>query len=493
MGGQIKIGINERALSSVEWRVLFGHAIHVGWGWLMFTGSLFAVPGGDLIDSPLLSDPLYMLSLGANAITLALFAMLGRFAGPLFRREWVPVTAALCMSIGTFFASDLVLLLFGNPTVWVEVFAGIVTGLGTGTFLMVWGEVLVSFGTRGCLVYFAASSFVAAFAHILLSLLPELWIQGVVSLAPIVELLLYRSYVSDNRLAMSKSNRQSSDPQCLPLAVIMLGAFFGFSFGAMRGFSFLLEQAGLRGPTDAVSMAFVMVACVLAYFVSVVSKQAFGRLTYQMALPFVACGLLLLPLSDMWSIVGVASYRIGYQYVYVILWVLWVFFSRRSETTSVWVIACGLASVQVSKLLGFLIVVDAPVLTNQSWNLPLVSSVALFAIILFSLFAREDRLEEKSWEEVRPVSEQGDDRSFVSQNYEPAAVSFGLSPRETEVFYLLLRGRSRAYIAKDLVVTEETVKTHIKGIYQKAGVHTKQDLIDRVENALSKKATESER
>ena len=113
-----------------------------------------------------------------------------------------------------------------------------------------------------------------------------------------------------------------------------------------------------------------------------------------------------------------------------------------------------------------------------------MSAVALFAIVLFSLFAREDRIEAKSWEEVRPVSEQGDDRAFVSQNYEPAALAFGLSPRETEVFYLLLRGRSRAYMAKDLVVTEETVKTHIKGIYQKAGVHTKQDLIDRVENVI---------
>ncbi len=479
------IGVNLKSFSSVEWRVLIGHAIHVSWGWLMFTGSLFAAPGGDLIDSPLLSDPLYMLSLGANALTLALFALLGRFAGPLFRREWVAVAAAICMSVGTFFASDLVLLLFGSPTVWVEVFAGVVTGLGTGTFLMVWGEVLVSFGTRGCLVYFAASSFIAAFAHILLSQLPEVLIQGVVSAAPLFELVLYRSYISDNRLAMSRGNRQSDNPRGLPSTVLILGAFFGFSFGVMRGFSLLLEQAGLRGPTDAVSMAFVMVACVLAYFVSMVTKQAFGRLTYQIALPFMALGFLLLPLSSMWSIVGVASYRIGYQYVYIILWVLWVFFSRRLETNSVWVLACGLASVQVSKFIGFLIVVDVPALSGQMWDLSLVSGVALFAIVLFSLFAREDRIEAKSWEEVRPVTERGDDRSFVSQNYEPAAVIFGLSPRETEVFYLLLRGRSRAYIAKNLVVTEETVKTHIKGIYQKAGVHTKQDLIDRVEDVLS--------
>ena len=43
-------GMKWESIASTEWRVLFGHAIHVGWGWLMFTGSLFAAPGGDLID-----------------------------------------------------------------------------------------------------------------------------------------------------------------------------------------------------------------------------------------------------------------------------------------------------------------------------------------------------------------------------------------------------------------------------------------------------------
>ena len=60
------------------------------------------------------------------------------------------------------------------------------------------------------------------------------------------------------------------------------------------------------------------------------------------------------------------------------------------------------------------------------------------------------------------------------------ATEKGLSEREEEVFRLLCRGRSRPYIAEALVISENTVRSHVKHIYQKLDVHSKQDLIDLV-------------
>ena len=62
------------------------------------------------------------------------------------------------------------------------------------------------------------------------------------------------------------------------------------------------------------------------------------------------------------------------------------------------------------------------------------------------------------------------------------AEEFGLSPRQTEVFLLLSKGRNAPYIEEELVVSYHTVKAHIYRIYQKLDVHTHQDLIDFVEN-----------
>lgn len=55
---------------------------------------------------------------------------------------------------------------------------------------------------------------------------------------------------------------------------------------------------------------------------------------------------------------------------------------------------------------------------------------------------------------------------------------FGLTNREAEVLALLAEGRSSSYIAESLVLSEHTVRSYVKNIYQKMGVHSKQDLID---------------
>lgn len=56
----------------------------------------------------------------------------------------------------------------------------------------------------------------------------------------------------------------------------------------------------------------------------------------------------------------------------------------------------------------------------------------------------------------------------------------GLTPRETEVFDLLARGRSIPYVRDALVISKETAATHAKHVYAKFDVHTRQELIDLV-------------
>ncbi|NPD30867.1 helix-turn-helix transcriptional regulator [Eggerthellaceae bacterium zg-1084] len=62
------------------------------------------------------------------------------------------------------------------------------------------------------------------------------------------------------------------------------------------------------------------------------------------------------------------------------------------------------------------------------------------------------------------------------------AARAGLTPREAEVLALLARGRSVPYIAESLFITAGTVKTHVRHIYEKAGVATRQQLIDALED-----------
>ena len=57
----------------------------------------------------------------------------------------------------------------------------------------------------------------------------------------------------------------------------------------------------------------------------------------------------------------------------------------------------------------------------------------------------------------------------------------GLTEREAEILVYLARGRTKAYIADALFVTENTVRSHVRNIYSKLDVHTRQELLDLLE------------
>lgn len=58
----------------------------------------------------------------------------------------------------------------------------------------------------------------------------------------------------------------------------------------------------------------------------------------------------------------------------------------------------------------------------------------------------------------------------------------GLTERETEIFAMLARGRNGQFVMDHYVVSRNTVKSHVKHIYAKLGVHSQQELIDLVED-----------
>ena len=90
--------------------------------------------------------------------------------------------------------------------------------------------------------------------------------------------------------------------------------------------------------------------------------------------------------------------------------------------------------------------------------------------------------------EVRPMAEAGSDalEHSLMVGCELLQKKFGLSDRETEIAFLLARGYSRPYIREKLFISKNTVATHIRHIYGKLGIHSKEELIDLVTEAARK-------
>lgn len=77
--------------------------------------------------------------------------------------------------------------------------------------------------------------------------------------------------------------------------------------------------------------------------------------------------------------------------------------------------------------------------------------------------------------------QQGPDRSPV----ELVSDAHGLSQREREVLALIMHGRNVPAIAEELVLSRNTVQTHVRHIYEQLGVHSRQELVAYVEGFSS--------
>lgn len=68
---------------------------------------------------------------------------------------------------------------------------------------------------------------------------------------------------------------------------------------------------------------------------------------------------------------------------------------------------------------------------------------------------------------------------------ETVAMEHGLTEREKEVLLMLCRGRTVPIISHELGVSPNTARFHCKNLYAKLGVHSRQDLLDHMEQVLS--------
>lgn len=75
------------------------------------------------------------------------------------------------------------------------------------------------------------------------------------------------------------------------------------------------------------------------------------------------------------------------------------------------------------------------------------------------------------------------DSGSASRSIERLAAAYGLTPREAEVAALLAKGRSLPFVQEELYISLSTAQTHARHIYKKLGVHSRQELIDLVEQA----------
>jgi DNA-binding NarL/FixJ family response regulator len=58
--------------------------------------------------------------------------------------------------------------------------------------------------------------------------------------------------------------------------------------------------------------------------------------------------------------------------------------------------------------------------------------------------------------------------------------SYEFTPREEEIVMLVPRGLSTRGISASLFISEHTVHNHLRSVFEKAGVHSRREMVERL-------------
>ena len=461
-----------------------GFAAHWVWIWCVFWSSLFydAVPSSlrDAIvgigNASL--EPLWAFSLGSNVAAIVGLLLLTHVRSPLANVRGLPWAAAIVTCIGTLLLAEPVVRALGPLSTAGYTAGTLLTGIGSGIVVVLWAETFARLGSKLTVNLSVAGLLVAAAGYTALSLVPLHCTQVAVAALPPVSMLFYRHFQHKlPRVPCMPQNVRA--PRRPPVRMILIALFFGVSFGVMKGLMTPVTS-NLIGLRDLLNIVAIIIGAAGIYITANVCKMDFDQLTYQVALPLMALGFLFLPLQEPLSIVGTAIHQCGYQYFYIVLWATWPVIASGLGAPVGQVVSWGMLSVQLGQLVGSYASAAAAQTFTDRFSMGTFSGTAVFAMLLVALFVFGNRTATTGWGSVKPV-EVGAPSSDIDEAADRAARQFALSPRESEVFCLLARGRNRAYIAKELSIGDETVKSHVKSLYRKLGVHSQQELIDLVD------------
>ena len=106
---------------------------------------------------------------------------------------------------------------------------------------------------------------------------------------------------------------------------------------------------------------------------------------------------------------------------------------------------------------------------------------AAVGALLRKTWAQTDELERRRVEDLRGLVDRSrTEEGSIESRCAHAARTFDLTRREEEVLALLLKGCTRSEIARELFVSGDTVKTHIRNLYRKTGVTGKDELVQAI-------------
>lgn len=200
-------------------------------------------------------------------------------------------------------------------------------------------------------------------------------------------------------------------------------------------------------------------------------------MVYRMLTPIMILAIILvLSLQDGYQHYEAIAIGISWAYFRIFSWSLWCLIAHRSREDGAFVFAAGqiiltLCSTIAQLLCTFALpLINAPVL--------IIPGIIALTVVNSALIMSEGDIRRFLEKQRKAREVLGKSEVSYEACVQELALKTGLSNREQEIALLVMEGQNNASICEKLVITESTLRTHLRNIYSKTEVHSRQELIN---------------
>lgn len=428
---------------------------------------------GMVADLLLARTFLLVLLLVAALTSAAIFCVAAFRPGVVKRRPVVIPTMGLIAG----FAIAFFALLGGQPASLLVIGGGAVAGASMAVLMILWGHAYSTLDPERAIFYTALSMGLAYVLNFLIDLLAhDVLIVGAVCALPVIAALPLRLLLS-GPAGQFESVDELPQQAASHIASLVWIPIAGASLCALiMGLVWDPFAAGVA--TTPVSINFGPLAARLAVAVLLVASVLLSKrglnptALYQIALPVVAAVLLVVPFIEIdaawWVNISGSSTEASFAFFDIAAWSTLVMAAHKTRLSPSLVFGAGRAVLAGFTALG-LVIFPYVGLGGQIVCLVLTTLYLVAIIVAGTLRGRAQTERTPDLEE------------FLAVRCADLSKQYRLSRREAEVFFYLARGRSPVFIAETLGISENTVRTHVRRIHEKTGVHSREEIINLID------------
>ncbi|MCH4184220.1 MAG: LuxR C-terminal-related transcriptional regulator [Eggerthellaceae bacterium] len=459
----------------------------------------------------------HLASMLAGVVTYALIIVVPGRVSALFTSRKYLIAAGIVMALGT----ACYALPLGQPLV-ISVIGAVLTGIASCWVVIYWGTLFSALSARDIVICTAASFFCANVIYFVSLLFPQMVVGALTTVMPLCAALLIpdsahlnledsqlsrtvdRSSHKDAHAPQSRTNAHRADRALrgnahetasqsgaisnklssykdLPWRV-SIGLFVVmFVYGGVRVFIGVSDASVSDGLLPTVLLTFAVAILFAVWGIFFQGDNASLGMAYKMSLPLLATVLLLAAIFGQEYVSVVAPIATVCDITIEILsWMLLADLARTTHVPAFLVFACGRLAVQAGMFGGQL----------TGWigigYIAPFAMVSIFALMLVMGFAFQDQDTFLAFETPTPSERENVERLVgrpMEDHLVDIAAAYGLTDREKEIFVLWATGHGSRYIQDALTISASTVKTHVRHIYEKCGVHSRAEVIALLEQS----------